>query len=267
MVLAIAVLVFLLGLPLLALLVRVPSGSLLARLGDPLIQDALRLSLFTSLLSTAIVVLLGTPVAYLLATRGWFPGRNVLETIIDLPMVLPPTVAGLALLLAFGRAGLAGHALSAFGFTLPFTTASVVVAQVFMSVPFFLTSARGGFASVPRSLTDAAATLRASEPYAFFRVVLPLSMPALIAGASMSCARALGEFGATITFAGNLPGVTQTMPLAVYVAFQTDLEASIALSVILMLLSFLLLVGLRVTPAGLAGGRPTAPRFVSTISR
>jgi molybdate transport system permease protein len=136
MFLAIAVLVFLLGLPLLALLVRVPSGSLLARLGDPLIQDALRLSLLTSLLSTAIVVLLGTPVAYLLATRGWFPGRNILETIIDLPMVLPPTVAGLALLLAFGRAGLAGHALSAFGITLPFTTAAVVVAQVFMSVPF-----------------------------------------------------------------------------------------------------------------------------------
>jgi molybdate transport system permease protein len=266
MVVAIAVLVLLLGLPLLALLVRVPSGSLLSRLSDPVIQEALRLSLFTSLVSTLIVVLLGTPVAYLLATRT-FPGKPILETVIDLPMVLPPTVAGLALLLAFGRAGLAGRALSALGITIPFTTAAVVVAQVFMSVPFFLTSARAGFAGVPRSLTDAAATLRASESYAFFRVVLPLSMPALVAGASMSCARALGEFGATITFAGNLPGITQTMPLAVYVAFQTDLEASIVLSVILMLLSFLLLVGLRATPAGLAGRRPTAPRLVSTISR
>lgn len=264
--LAIAVLVLLFGLPLVSLILNLRRGSVIARLSDPIIQEALRLSLFTSLLATAIVVLLGTPVAYLLATRV-FRGKNIIETIIDLPMVLPPTVAGLALLLAFGRAGLAGHALSALGITLPFTTAAVVIAQVFMSAPFFLTSARAGFARVPRSLTDAAATLRAQESYAFFRVVLPLSMPALVAGASMTCARALGEFGATIMFAGNLPGVSQTMPLAVYVAFTDDLETAIALSVILMLLSFLLLVGLRATPAGLAGRRPTAPRLVSTISR
>jgi molybdate transport system permease protein len=263
---AVALLLLLLGLPLLALLAHVPSGSLLRRLGDPQIQEALRLSLATSLLSTVFVVLVGTPVAYMLATRS-FRGKGVVETVIDLPMVLPPTVAGLALLLAFGRAGLTGRALSALGITLPFTTAAVILAQVFMSLPFFVTSARTGFTRVPRTLLDAAATLRASETYTFFRVVLPLSVPPLVAGASMACARALGEFGATITFAGNLPGVTQTMPLAVYVAFQSDLEAAIALSVILMALSFLLLLGLRAASAGSGPGRPPAPRFVSTASR
>ena len=263
---AAAVLLLLLGLPVASMILRVPLGSLVDRLSQPTIQEALRLSLVTSIVSTLVVVLLGTPVAYLLATRS-FPGKRVVETVIDLPMVLPPTVAGLALLLAFGRAGLAGGALSALGVTLPFTTLAVIVAQVFMSAPFFLSPARTGFASVDRSLLDAAATLRASEAYAFFRVVLPLSMPSLIAGASMACARALGEFGATITFAGNLPGVTQTMPLAVYVAFQSDLEAAIVLSVLLMLLSFLLLLGLRAAPAGLAGRKPTAPRLVSPVAR
>jgi molybdate transport system permease protein len=266
MAVASGLLLLLLGLPILSLLVRVPSGSLLARLDDPVIQEALRLSIFTSLTATAFVIVLGMPVAYLLATRS-FRGKRVVETLVDLPIVMPPTVAGLALLLAFGRAGLAGRALSALGISLPFTTAAVIVAQVFMSLPFFLTSARAGFAGVNRNLLDAAATLRATEGHTFFRVVLPLSMPSLFAGATMACARALGEFGATITFAGNLPGVTQTMPLAVYVAFQTDLEAAIALSVILMLLSFLLLLGLRATPAGMAGRRPTAPRFVPTASR
>jgi len=266
MAVASGLLLLLLGLPILSLLLRVPSGSLLGRLDDPDIQEALRLSLFTSLIATAIIVVLGMPVAYLLATRS-FRGKTVVETLVDLPIVMPPTVAGLALLLAFGRAGLAGRALSAFGISLPFTTAAVIVAQVFMSLPFFLSSARSGFAGVNRNLLDAAATLRATEGYTFFRVVLPLSMPSLFVGATMACARALGEFGATITFAGNLPGVTQTMPLAVYVAFQTDLEAAIALSVILMLLSFLLLLGLRATPAGMAGRRPTAPRFVPTASR
>jgi molybdate transport system permease protein len=265
-ILAVALLLVLLGLPLVSLLVRVPSGSLLKRLGDPQIQEALRLSLATSLLSTAIVILMGTPVAYLLATRA-FRAKGLVETVIDLPLVLPPTVAGLALLLAFGRAGLAGHALSALGISLPFSTAAVVVAQVFMSLPFFVTAARGGFSRVPSSLLDAAATLRASESYTFFRVILPLSVPALVAGASMACARALGEFGATITFAGNLPGVTQTMPLAVYVAFQSDLEASIALSVILMALSFLLLFGLRATSTAPGVRRPPASRLVPTTSR
>jgi molybdate transport system permease protein len=192
---------------------------------------------------------LGLPVAYLLATRE-FPGKRVVEVVIDLPMVLPPTVAGFALLMAFGRMGLAGRTLSALGMTLPFTTAGVVVAQVFMAIPFLVGPARAGFAAVDRRLLDVAATLRAAEGFTFFRVALPLALPSILAGTAMSCARALGEFGATITFAGNLPGTTQTMPLAVYIALQSDLDAAVALSVLLLIMAFGLLIGLRSAPAG-----------------
>jgi molybdate transport system permease protein len=247
--LATALALALTALPMLALLLRVPPAALLARMGDPAVLEALRLSLITSLSATALVVVLGLPVAYLLATRR-FRGRRWVETIIDLPMVLPPTVAGLALLLAFGRMGLAGRAFAAFGITLPFTTLGVVVAQAFMAAPFFILPARAGIAGVDRRYLEAAATLRASETHRFFRVTLPLALPSVLAGTSMACARALGEFGATITFAGNLPGVTQTMPLAVYVALQTDLEAAVALSVLLLALSAGLLFALRFGSAG-----------------
>jgi molybdate transport system permease protein len=243
------VLVAFLALPFLALLLRVPPAQLVARLGDPLVREALRLSLVTSAAAMAAVILLGLPVAYLLATRR-FPGKRVVEVLVDLPMVLPPTVAGFALLMAFGRAGLAGRVLGAFGIGLPFTTLGVVVAQVFMALPFFVGPARAGIAGVDPRYIDAAATLRASESFTFFRVVLPLAMPSLVAGAAMSGARALGEFGATITFAGNLPGSTQTMPLAVYVALQSDLDAAVVLSVLLLLMAFGLLLGLRSAPAG-----------------
>lgn len=243
------VLVAFLALPFLALLLRVSPAQLVTRLGEPVVRDALRLSLVTSAAAMVVVVLLGLPVAYLLATREFF-GKRVVEVLIDLPMVLPPTVAGFALLMAFGRAGLAGRALGALGLTLPFTTLGVVVAQVFMAVPFFVGPARAGFAGVDRRLLEAAATLRASEGFAFFRVVLPLAMPSLVAGLAMSCARALGEFGATITFAGNLPGTTQTMPLAVYIALQSDLDAAVVLSVLLLVMAFGLLLGLRSAPAG-----------------
>src|SRR5262245_60865931 len=211
-----------LALPLAALVLRVPVTRLAQRIAEPVVLDALRLSLVTSVAGTACVVLLGLPVAWLLATRS-FPGKRLVEVLVDLPMVLPPTVAGLALLLAFGRMGLVGGALQAFGIRLPFTTLGVIVAQVFMSAPFFVIPARAGFGGVDRRLIEAAQTLGAGESFTFFRVILPLSRPALIAGAAMSAARALGEFGATITFAGNLPGTTQTMPLAVYVALQSDL--------------------------------------------
>jgi molybdate transport system permease protein len=203
------------------------------------------------------VIALGLPMAYVLATRD-FPGKRIIEVLVDLPMVLPPTVAGFALLMAFGRMGLAGRSLAAFGITLPFTTAGVVLAQVFMAVPFFVGPARAGFAGVDRRLLDAAATLRANEAQSFFRVVLPLAMPSVAAGAAMSCARALGEFGATITFAGNQPGTTQTMPLAVYVALQSDLDAAVVLSVLLLLMAFGLLLGLRSAPAGWFWSRPHA---------
>jgi molybdate transport system permease protein len=246
---ATVVLVAFLALPFLALLLRVSPGQLVARLGDPVVRDALRLSLLTSASAMVAVVLLGLPVAYLLATREFF-GKRLVEVLIDLPMVLPPTVAGFALLMAFGRTGLAGRTLGAFGVALPFTTLGVVVAQVFMAVPFFVGPARAGFAGVDRRLLDAAATLRASEGFTFFRVVLPLAAPSLMAGFAMSGARALGEFGATITFAGNLPGTTQTMPLAVYIALQSDLDAAVVLSVLLLVMALGLLLGLRAAPAG-----------------
>lgn len=243
-------LLVLVGFPLASLLLRVPFVDFLSRLGDPGVLQALRLSFVTSLLATVAVVLLGTPTAWLLARRD-FPGKRFVEVALELPMVMPPTVAGFALLLAFGRMGLGGKALSALGITLPFTTLGVIVAQTFMSAPFFLLAARAGFASVDRRFLEAAATLRASEGFTFLHVVLPLARPALLAGAAMSCARALGEFGATITFAGNLPGTTQTMPLAVYLAMQTDLDAAIVLSVLLLVMSFGLLMAFRLAPVGL----------------
>ena len=254
---ATVVLVSFLSLPFLALLLRVSPAQIVARLGDAVVRDALRLSLLTSAAAMVAVVLLGLPVAYLLATRKFF-GKRVVEVLIDLPMVLPPTVAGFALLMAFGRAGLAGRTLGAFGITLPFTTLGVVVAQTFMAVPFFVGPARAGFAGVDRRLLEAAATLRASESFTFFRVVLPLAIPSLLAGLAMSCARALGEFGATITFAGNLPGTTQTMPLAVYIALQSDLDAAVVLSVLLLMMAFGLLLGLRSAPAGWFWNRGSA---------
>jgi molybdate transport system permease protein len=244
-------LMVLLGLPLVSLVLRIDPGVLAARVREPLILQALRLSLVTSLSATAVVVASGLPVAYLLATRE-FRGKRVLETLIDLPMVLPPTVAGVALLTAFGRNGLAGHALSAAGITLPFTTLGVVVAQAFVAAPFFVGAARAGFQEVDRKYLDAAATLRASPFHALTTVLVPLAAPALLAGAATSWARALGEFGATITFAGNMPGVTQTMPLAVYLALQSDLDAATALSVLLLLFSLTVLLSIRLGPWRLA---------------
>jgi len=246
---ATALFLALLILPVAGLLLRVPPADLLRRMADPLVLQALWLSLTTSLAATAAVAVLGLPLAYALATRQ-FAGKRALEALVDLPMVLPPTVAGVGLLLAFGRQGLVGPALAVAGISIPFTSVAVVLAQMFVAGPFFVNAARAGFEAVDPALVRAAATLRATPGYAFRRVQLPLSRPALLAGAAMTWARALGEFGATITFAGNLPGRTQTMPLAVYIALQTDLEAAVALSVILLVVSFGLLVALRAVPRG-----------------
>jgi molybdate transport system permease protein len=243
-VIASAGLVCLLGLPIAALVLRVPLGHLLRRLGDPEVLEALRLSLVTSVAATVTVALIGLPVAYLLATRT-FPGKRLLEVLIDLPMVLPPTVAGVGLLMAFGRNGLAGGALSAVGLSVPFTTLAVVVAQAFVAAPFFIAATRAGLSEIDQRFLDAAATLRASPTRTLFRVMLPLAFPSLLAGAAMTWARALGEFGATITFAGNMPGVTQTMPLAVYIALQSDLDAAVAMSVLLLALSLAILLAIR----------------------
>jgi molybdate transport system permease protein len=242
-------LVALLALPLLGLVLRVPPDRLLERLADPMVLEALRLSLTTSAAATLLVVLLGLPAAWLLATHS-FPGKRLLETLVELPMVLPPTVAGVGLLMAFGRTGLAGGALRGLGISLPFTTAAVVLAQAFVAAPFFVTAARAGLGEVDSRYLDAAATLRATPARTFFRVLLPLAGPSLLAGTAMTWARALGEFGATITFAGNLPGVTQTMPLAVYLALQSDLEAALALSVLLLAVSLTVLLVLRIAPRG-----------------
>jgi molybdate transport system permease protein len=242
-------------LPIVALLLEVRPASLVAELGDPAVLDALRLSLMSSAAATVIVVLLGVPVALLLAARE-FPGKRILETLVALPMVLPPTVAGLALLLAFGRAGLLGGALSVLGISVPFTTLAVVIAQVFVGLPFFVGAAAAGFRSVDRTYMDVAATLRASRPYATARILVPLSLPSLTAGAAMGWARALGEFGATITFAGNVPGVTQTMPLAVYLRLETDFESAVALALLLLAVSFGVLLAVGAGP--FAFGRPRA---------
>jgi molybdate transport system permease protein len=203
--------------------------------------------------------------AALLATRE-FPGKRWLEVLMDLPMVIPPTVAGFALLMAFGRAGLLGGTLSALGITLPFSTAGVVVAQVFMSVPFLVGAARAGFAAVDQRYLDTAATLRAGEVYAFVKVRLPLALPSVIAGIGMCWARALGEFGATITFAGNMAGSTRTVPLDVYLQLQENLDAAATLSLILVIMAVVLLAGMR--QAGLGFFSPTrAPRHAPASAR
>jgi molybdate transport system permease protein len=245
-----AALVTLLGLPLVAMVFRVPPGRLLERLRDDALLEALRLSLLTSVAATLAVMLLGLPIAYLLATRT-FPGKRLIEAVLELPMVLPPTVAGVGLLLAFGRQGVAGDALGALGLSIPFTTLAVVVAQVFVAAPFFIAATRAGLTEVDQRYLDAAAALRSSPSRTLFRVMLPLAFPSLLAGAAMSWARALGEFGATITFAGNMPGVTQTMPLAVYLALQTDLDAAVAMSVLMLVLSLGVLLGVRLATPGL----------------
>jgi molybdate transport system permease protein len=256
---AAALLVALLALPPLALAFRVSPANLLARLAAPEVTEALRLTLITTALSTALALLLGIPLAYFLVTRR-FPGRRLIETLVDLPMVLPPTVAGAGLLFACGRAGWLGGALHAFGITLPFTTAAVVMAQTFVAAPFFVSTFLAGLRAVEPRYLEVARTLGAAPGFVFLRVMLPLSASSLLAGAGMCWARALGEFGATITFAGNLPGVTRTLPLAVYTALQSDLDAAVALAVLLLLVSLVVLLGLRLLPAGRLSGRSRAPR-------
>jgi len=256
---AAGLLVALLALPPVALVLRVPPARLAARFADPAVLEALRLSIVTSASATLVVVLLGLPLAYWIVV-GRRRGRRLIETLVDLPMVLPPTVAGAGLLLAFGRAGLLGGLLGAFGVSVPFTTVAVVLAQVFVAAPFFVTTVVAGLREVEPRYLEVASTLRASPAVAFWRVLLPLALPSVLAGAGMCWARALGEFGATITFAGNLPGVTRTLPLAVYTALQSDLDSAVALAVVLLAVSFVVLLGLRLLPAGFLSGRSRAAR-------
>ncbi|MGW4378270.1 ABC transporter permease [Kitasatospora sp. NPDC004531] len=232
-------------LPLLGLLIRAPWSALPELLTGPEVWQALRLSLISATAATGVSLLLGVPLAWLLA-RTEFPGRRLLRALVTLPLVLPPVVGGVALLLVLGRAGIVGRWLdSATGITLPFTTAGVVVAEAFVAMPFLVISVEGALRAADPRYEEAAATLGASRLTAFRRVTLPLVAPGIGAGAVLAWARALGEFGATITFAGNFPGRTQTMPLAVYLAMESDPEAAIALSLILLAVSVAVLAGLR----------------------
>ncbi|MFK4111557.1 molybdate ABC transporter permease subunit [Streptomyces sp. NPDC002176] len=231
--------------PLLALLVRAPWRSLPSQLASTEVWQALQLSLISATAATAVALVLGVPLAWLLA-RTEFPGRGLVRALVTLPLVLPPVVGGVALLLALGRNGIVGKSLDAwFGITLPFTTAGVVIAEAFVAMPFLVISVEGTLRAADPRYEEAATTLGASRFTAFRRVTLPLIAPGIAAGAVLAWARALGEFGATITFAGNFPGRTQTMPLAVYLALQNDPEAAIALSLILLAVSIAVLAGLR----------------------
>jgi len=240
-----ALAVALLVLPLAGLLVNTPWVRLGELVGDATVRSALRLSLLTSIAALAVSTVLGVPLAWLLARRE-FPGKTLLRALCVLPMVLPPVVGGVALLLAFGRRGLIGQPLDALtGITLPFTTAGVVLAETFVAMPFLIVTVEAGLRSMDRRYEDVAATLGASRWLTFRRVTLPLLGPSLGAGMALCWARALGEFGATITFAGNLSGRTQTMPLAVYLQLERDVDSAILLSLILLAVSAVVLVALR----------------------
>jgi molybdate transport system permease protein len=241
---ALLALAFLL-LPLVALVVRAPWSTLPRELAKPEVLEALRLSLVTSVCATLVCVVLGVPLAWLLA-RTQFPGRPVLRALVTVPMVLPPVVGGVALLMLLGRSGLLGGRLDAwFGVSLPFTTAAVVVAQAFVALPFLVIAVEGSLRGADRRYEVAAATLGASRLTVFRRVTLPMVAPGVVAGGVLCFARALGEFGATITFAGSFPGTTTTMPILVYLRLQSQPSTAIVLSLVLLLVSVLVLGSLR----------------------
>lgn len=230
----------LLALPLLALLWRAGADGMFQFITQPSAMAALRLSLVTSTLSVLIAIATGTPLAFVLARRR-FTGKTLLELVIDLPIVLPPSVAGIALLIAFGRQGVFGSALSSFGINLPFTTTAVVLAQTFVSAPLFVRAARIGFAEIDHQIVEAAYVEGSNEWQLFRFLMFPLAGRAILSGAILAWTRAIGEFGATILFAGNLEGVTQTMPLAIYLGLERSLHIALALAAVLVFISFLLL--------------------------
>jgi molybdate transport system permease protein len=240
-------------LPVLAIFVHTSEGRLLSSLGDAQSTGALRLSLETTAIAVAVIVLVGTPAAYLLATRG-FRAKTLVVTLIELPLVLPPAVAGIGLLAALGPNGILGGPLKDAHITLVFETAGVVVAQVFVASPFYLRLAQTAFASIDRSLLDASRTLGASEAATFARVAVPVALPGLSAGLALAWGRALGEFGATLMFAGSLQGITQTAPLAIYNEFPTDFSAALALSAVLVIVSAAVLIAVKLVAGSAAFG-------------
>jgi molybdate transport system permease protein len=234
--LALALLLAFLTLPVVAIFVDVPPGDLVSSLGDDAALDALRLSLETSGIALAIILVVGTPAAWFLATRRW-RGRNVVVTLVELPLVVPPAVAGIGLLAAFGPRGLLGGALDDAGIALVLETAGVVVALTFVASPFYVRAAIAGFEALDPALLDASRTLGASEARTFARIAVPVARDALGAGAALAWGRALGEFGATLMFAGSFRGITQTAPLAIYERFATDFTGALALAAVLVAMS------------------------------
>jgi molybdate transport system permease protein len=234
-------------LPLVAIFARVPPGKLIGQLGDRVVLDAFVVSLKTNAIAEALILAIGTPTAYLLASRR-FRGRSVALTLIELPLVLPPAVAGIGLFAAFGRAGLLGSTLDAAGIEIPYTQAAVVMAIAFVASPFYLRQAVAAFEAVDSNLLDASRTLGASPARTFARVALPLAAGGLGAGAALALARGIGEFGATIMFAGSLQGVTQTLPLAIYAQFEVDLDTAIAIGALFVLVGAAILLLVKLLP-------------------
>jgi molybdate transport system permease protein len=235
-------------LPLLALVLRAPWATLPEQLFSPVVGSSLVLSLVSALCATALCLVLGIPLAWVLArSTGWAVApRRLLRALVLVPLVLPPVVGGVALLLLLGRNGLLGRYLDQwFGLTIPFTTPAVVIAEAFVAMPFLVLAVEGALRGVDRRFEDVAATLGASRWYVFRRITLPLVAPGVAAGGVLCFARALGEFGATITFAGSFPGVTQTMPISAYLAMQTNPDGAIVISLVLLVVSVVVLVSLR----------------------
>ena len=241
---AVVALAFLL-LPIVAIFVHTSPGHLVDQLSNPVVRDAFVVSIKTSVVAQVLILLLGTPTAYLLATRR-FPGHAAAVTLVELPLVLPPAVAGVGLLVAFGHSGLLGSSLDVIGVSLPFTQAAVTVAVGYVASPLYVRQAIAAFEAIDPNMAAASRTLGAGPARTFFRVVLPLARGGLIAGLALSFARGLGEFGATIMFAGSLQHVTQTLPLAIYAEFDQDFDATLAMSAVLVVFSIVLLAGLRI---------------------
>jgi molybdate transport system permease protein len=231
-------------LPLVALFTHVPPGTLLDQLSNPVVGDALVVSAKTSAVAQALIILFGTPTAYLLATRR-FPGRTLLVTVVELPIVLPPAAAGIGLIVAFGRVGLLGSTFSALGIDVSFNQAAVVLAIAFVAGPFYVRQAIAAFEAVDGHLVMASRTLGAGPVRTFFRVVLPLASGGLAAGVAFALARGLGEFGATIVFAGSLQGRTQTLPLAIYYEFAVNLNVALAIAALLVIIAAAILLSLK----------------------
>src|SRR6187551_1012218 len=249
LVLCLAAALAFLTLPVVAIFVNSSPADLVASLGEPGALDALWLSLRTTAAAMVVILVVGTPAAYLLATRS-FRGKSLVVTLIELPLVLPPAVAGIALLAAVGPSGILGGTIEAAGIELSFTTAGVVVALTFVASPFYVRQAIAAFVAVDRSLLDASRTLGASERRGFLRVMIPVALPGLASGVALALGRALGEFGATLMFAGSFQGVTQTVPLAIYDRFSIDFDSALALSAVLVAVSAAILLSVKLVQRG-----------------